>query len=32
VVVVRDIDISPVAEGTAPWRTMRTHAPVMSLK
>ena len=32
VVVVRDIDISPVAEGTAPWRTLRTHAPVMSLK
>ena len=32
VVVVRDIDMSPVAEGTAPWRTMRTHAPVMSLK
>jgi general secretion pathway protein K len=32
VVVVRDIDISSAAEGTAPWRTMRTHAPVMSLK
>ena len=32
VVVVRDIDISPAADGTAPWRTMRTHAPVMSLK
>lgn len=30
VIVVRDIDISPAAEGTAPWRTMRTHAPVMS--
>lgn len=32
VVVVRDIDISPAAEGTAPWRTMRMHAPVMSPK
>lgn len=32
VVVVRDIDISPAAEGTAPWRTLRTHAPVLSLK
>lgn len=32
VVVVRDIDISSVAEGTAPWRTLRTHAPVISLK
>ena len=30
-VVVRDIDVSPVAEGTAPWRTMRTHATVVSL-
>lgn len=32
VIVVRDIDISPAAEGTSPWRTMRAHAPVMSLK
>jgi len=32
VVVVRDIDVSNVAEGTTPWRTMRAHAPVMSLK
>ena len=30
VTVARDIDISPTADGTAPWRTMRTHAPVMS--
>ena len=32
VIVVRDIDISFASEGTAPWRTMRVHAPVMSLK
>ena len=32
VAVVRDIDISPVAEGTAPWRTLRAHAPVLSTK
>ena len=32
VIVVRDIDLSFASEGTAPWRTMRTHAPVMSLK
>jgi general secretion pathway protein K len=32
VVVVRDIDVSPVGEGTSPWRTMRAHAPVMSPK
>jgi general secretion pathway protein K len=29
VTVARDIDISPAADGTAPWRTMRVHAPVM---
>ena len=32
VTVVRDIDISPVADGTAPWRTLRVHAPVLSPK
>ena len=32
VAVVRDIDLSPVAEGTAPWRTLRAHAPVLSPK
>ena len=32
VTVVRDIDISPVAEGKAPWRTLRAHAPVLSPK
>jgi len=32
VTVVRDIDISLVAEGTAPWRTLRAHAPVLSPK
>lgn len=32
VVVTRDIDISAAADGTAPWRTMRKHAPVISLK
>ena len=32
VIVVRDIDLSFASEGTAPWRTMRVHAPVMSLK
>jgi general secretion pathway protein K len=32
VAVVRDIDISPVADGTAPWRTLRAHAPVLSTK
>jgi general secretion pathway protein K len=32
VMVVHDIDVSPVAEGTAPWRTMRKHAPVIGLK
>lgn len=32
VTVVRDIDISPVTEGTVPWRTMRAHPPVMSPK
>jgi general secretion pathway protein K len=32
VAIVRDIDISPVAEGTAPWRTLRAHAPVLSPK
>ncbi|GAC1599669.1 MAG: hypothetical protein NVS3B2_01110 [Ramlibacter sp.] len=30
VTVARDIDITPAADGTAPWRTMRTHAPVMT--
>ena len=32
VAVVRDIDISPVAEGMAPWRTLRAHTPVLSAK
>jgi general secretion pathway protein K len=32
VTVVRDLDISPVTEGTVPWRTMRAHRPVMSPK
>ncbi len=32
VIVVRDMDITAATEGAAPWRTMRTHAPVMSLK
>lgn len=32
VAVARDIDISPVAEGTVPWRTLRAHPPVLSTK
>jgi general secretion pathway protein K len=32
VIVVRDIEVSPAPDGTAPWQTMRTHAPVMSLR
>jgi general secretion pathway protein K len=32
VIVVRDIDLSPAVDATAPWRTMRAYTPVMSLK